>query len=131
METKRMEILPPVEIHNYQQFLAYARDAAIVTFEPVYYVAPFESDVIGEPAQWLRALRIYAIGVKLNGSLMTMMHRIEFLSVGFDYEDGVFDCVAAEGQLASIVHELESEFKAVPGAPEQPSLHDDWIRTLR
>ena len=131
MKTKRTEILPPVEIHNYRQFLVYARDAAIVTFEPVYYVAPFEGDIVGEPAQWLRALQIYAIGVKLNGSLMTMMHRIEFPATGFEYEEGIFDCVAVEGQLAHIVHELESEFQAVPGAPEQPSLHDDWIRTLR
>jgi len=131
MEMNRTEHLPPVIIHDYRQFLNYAKQAAIVTFEPIYYVTPFESEVIGEPAYWLRALRIYAIGVKLNGSLMTMMHRIEFPSVDLDYEEGVFDCVAAEGQLAQIVHELESEFKAVPGAPEQPSLHDEWIRTLR
>ena len=131
MATKPMQYIPPVEIHDYRQFLAYAREAVIVTFEPVYYVAPFESDVIGEPAQWLRALRIYAIGVKLNGSFMTMMHRIEFPPVALDYEEGIFDCVASEERLTNIVRELETEFHAVPGAPEQPSVHDEWIRTLR
>ena len=59
------------------------------------------------------------------------MHRINFPPINFDFEEGVLDCVAAEGQLTEIVQELETEFQAVPGAPERPSLHDEWIRTLR
>ncbi len=129
MENDQMEYVPPVEVQNYQKFLNFARQAAIVTFEPVYHVAPFESDVADNPAQWLRALHIYAIGVELNGIFITLMHRIDFPPVSFD--EGVLDCVATEGKLAKIVQELETEFQAVPGAPEQPSLHDEWIRTLR
>ncbi|MFW9985251.1 MAG: hypothetical protein ACFFDJ_01645 [Candidatus Odinarchaeota archaeon] len=131
MENDRMEYVPPVEVQNYQQFLDFARRAAIVTFEPVYYVTPFEGDVVDNPAQWLRALHVYAIGVELNGVLITLMHRISFPPINFDFEEGLFDCVEAEGKLASIVQELETEFQAVPGAPEQPSLHDEWVRTLR
>jgi hypothetical protein len=131
MENDQMEYVPPVEVHNYQKFLNFARQAAIVTFEPVYHVAPFEGEVADNPAQWLRALRIYAIGVELNGVLITLMHRITFPPATFDFEEGVLDCVASEGRLAKIVHELETEFHAVPGAPDQPSLHDEWIRTLR
>ncbi|MDO8123315.1 MAG: hypothetical protein Q6364_02920 [Candidatus Hermodarchaeota archaeon] len=131
MENDQMEYVPPVEVENYQQFLDYARRAAIVTFEPIYYVTPFEGDVMGNPAQWLRALRLYAIGVELNGILITLMHRINFPPINLDFEEGILDCVAAEGQLTEIVQELETEFHAVPGAPERPSLHDEWIRTLR
>lgn len=131
MELEQTNYIPPVEVQNYQQFLTYARKAAIVTFEPIYYVTPFEGDLVGAPAQWLRALRIYAIGVDFNGVLITVMHRVSFPPVNFDFDEGVLDCVAAEGKLARIVHELEREFQAVPGAPDQPSLHEEWIRTLR
>ena len=58
MENDQMEYVPPVVVENYQQFLDYARRAAIVTFEPIYYVTPFEGDALGNPAQWLRALRL-------------------------------------------------------------------------
>ncbi|MFW9830767.1 MAG: hypothetical protein ACFFD8_03235 [Candidatus Thorarchaeota archaeon] len=131
MEKTQMEYIPPVEVQDYKQFLNFARQAAIVTFEPIYYVTPFEGDVVDNPAQWLRALRIYAIGVELNGTLITLMHRINFPPINFDFEEGVLDCVVAEGQLMKIVQELETEFQAVPGAPEQPSLHEEWVRTLR
>ena len=131
MENNQMGYVPPVEVQSYQKFLNFARQAAIVTFEPVYHVAPFEGDVADNPAQWLRALHIYAIGVELNGVLITLMHRISFPPVNFDFEEGVLDCVVSEGKLAQIVQELETEFHAVPGAPEQPSLHDEWVRTLR
>jgi hypothetical protein len=60
-----------------------------------------------------------------------LMHRINFPPINLDFEEGILDCVAAEGQLTEIVQELETEFHAVPGAPERPSLHDEWIRTLR
>lgn len=131
MEIEQMGHVPPVEVHDYQRFLAFARQAAIVTFEPVYHVAPFEGDVVGNPAQWLRALRLYAIGVELNGVLITLMHRIDFPPVNLDFEEGVYDCVATEGRVAQIVQELQTEFQAVPGAPDQPSLHKEWVRTLR
>ena len=131
MENEKMEYVPPVEVQSYQKFLNFARRAAIVTFEPVYHVAPFEGEAAENPAQWLRALRIYAIGVELNGVLITLMHRINFPPVNFDFEEGILDCVASEGKLAQIVQELETEFQAVPGAPDQPTLHDEWVRTLR
>ena len=131
MENDQMEYVPPVEVHSYQKFLNFARQAAIVTFEPVYHVAPFEGDVADNPAHWLRALHIYAIGVKLNGALLTLMHRVNFPPVNFDFEEGILDCVETEGKLAKIVQQLETEFHAVPGAPDQPSLHDEWVRTLR
>jgi hypothetical protein len=63
--------------------------------------------------------------------LITLMHRINFPPVNLDFEEGVYDCVDTEGRLAQIVHELETEFQAVPGAPDQPSLHEEWVRTLR
>jgi hypothetical protein len=131
MEIQQIGHVPPVEVHDYQRFLAFARRAAIVTFEPVYHVAPFEGNIVNNPAQWLRALRLYAIGVELNGVLITLMHRINFPPVTLDFEEGVHDCVAMEGRLAEIVRELETEFQAVPGAPDQPSLHEEWVRTLR
>ena len=131
MENDQMEYVPPVEVHSYQKFLTFARRAAIVTFEPVYHVAPFEGEVADNPAQWLRALHIYAIGVELNGVLITLMHRVNFPPVNFDFDEGVLDCIATEGRLAKIVQELETEFQAVPGAPDQSSLHEEWIRTLR
>jgi hypothetical protein len=131
MENGPTGYVPPVEVQDYQRFLDFARRAAIVTFEPIYYVTPFEGDVADNPAQWLRALQIYAIGVELNGILMTLMHRINFPPVNFDLDEGVHDCIASEGRLTQIVQELETEFQAVPGAPDQPSLHDEWVRTLR
>lgn len=131
MESEQNQYGPPVEIHDYQQFLSYARRAAIVTFEPIYYVIPVERDVLNDPAQWLRALRIYAIGVELNGILLTLMHRISFPPIDLNIEEGIADCVAVEGMFTQIVTELEDKFQAVPGTPEQPSLHDEWVRTLR
>jgi hypothetical protein len=129
MKKDQIQSIPPIEIHDYQQFLTYARRAKIVTFEPIYHSLPIASDAVTNPIRWLKALNIFAIGVNLNDVLVTLIHKIVFPP--FYVDEGIGDEVAAESQLNSIVTELETKFQAVPGAPEQPSLHDEWIRTLR
>lgn len=129
MEQK--QYIPPVEIHDYQQFLSYARRAKIVTFEPVYHVLPVESEMIETPIRWLKFLNIYAIGVDFDGTSLTLFHKVMFPSMPIDLDEGVFDEVAVAGMFNSIVTELETNFDAVPGTPQQPSLHEDWIKTLR
>ncbi len=129
MEKDQIPSIPPVEIHDYQQFLIYARRAKIVTFEPIYHSLPIASDAMINPIRWLKALNIFAIGVDLNGVLVTLIHKIVFPPFYVDEE--IDNEMAAENKLNSIVTELETKFQAVPGAPEQPTLHDEWVRTLR
>ena len=131
MKQEPPQYIPPVEIHNYKQFLEYARQAAIVTFEPIYFTSPLKTDVLNIPTQWLRSLQIYAIGVKMNGVFLTLTHKVRFYPTDVDPEEGIMDCVAAEDKLTNLVTELEKELAAVPGTPELPSLHEEWIRTLR
>jgi cytochrome c-type biogenesis protein CcmH/NrfG len=131
MEPGNIQYVPPIEIHDYEQFFRYARRARLVTFERLYESMPFTPEGDSASSRWLTALVIYAVGVDVDGLALTLMHRAHFPPPPVDPEEEALARAKANSRLAKLIRKLETELHAIPGSPALPSFQEQWIKTLR
>jgi hypothetical protein len=131
MEPGNIQYVPPIEIHDYAQFMRYARRARLVTFERLYESTPFAP--LRKPAstRWTSAVVIYAVGVDVDGLVLTIMHTVHFPPPPLDADDEALAEAASNSRLAKLIRKLQTELHAIPGSPALPSLQEQWVRTLR
>jgi len=131
MEKQSVVYIPPIHIHDYQQFRLYAKRARMVTYETEYHDLPFKDPDNVDSILRLKALKIYAIGVPIDGLPLTLVHTVQFPLPSDTAEDWPVRVEVASRQLASILRELETDLHAVQGNPSQPSIRELWMKTLR
>jgi len=131
MKPRNVQYVPPMEIQDYEQFIRYARRARLVTFDRLYEPTPFAPDPNTPSARWLTALAIYAVGVDVDGFVMTLVHKVHFPPPPRDPEEAALAEAKANSRLAKLIRKLQTELHAVPGSPAVPSLQEQWVRTLR
>lgn len=122
--------IQPIAIHDYQQFRLYAKRAKLVTFETQYYNTPFAESFI-EPAQRLKALRIWAFGVSIDHLPFILTHTIQFPWIPYDAGEWETRVMKTGQQLATLIEELETDLQAIQGNPSPPSIRELLIKTLR
>jgi hypothetical protein len=131
MEPGNVQYVPPIEIHEYEQFMRYARRARLVTFERLYESTPFMSLRKHAPARWTSALVIYAVGVDVDGLLLTLMHTVHFPPPPLEADGETLAEAVPNTKLAKLIRKLQTELHAIPGSPARPSLQEQWLKTLR
>jgi cytochrome c-type biogenesis protein CcmH/NrfG len=131
MESGNIQYVPPIEIHDYEQFIRYARRARMVTFERIYESTPFAADPSSASTRWLTGLVIYAVGVDVDGLVLTLVHTVHFPPPPLDAEEEALAKASANSRLAKLIRKLQTELHAIPGSPALPSLQEQWIKTLR
>jgi hypothetical protein len=131
MEPGNVQYVPPIEIQDYQQFFRYARRARLVTFERVYESKPFAVDRDSASNRWLTAVAIYAIGVDVDGLVLTLVHRVHFPPPRVDADGRAVTDAKVNARLAKLIRKLQTELHAIPGSPALPSVQEQWMRTLR
>ena len=69
-------LLPPVVLDNYDDFRKYAKESALVTYEPEYFNSPFLDD-----KPMLRRVTFYAIGVKVRDLPLTFKYVLDYTEI--------------------------------------------------
>ena len=131
MKPGNVQYVPPIEIHDYAQFFRYARRARLVTYERLYESTPFTVGSKSVAARWTSGLVIHAVGVDVDGLVLTLVHRVHFPPPPLDADEEAVAKATANSRLAKLIRKLETELHAIPGSPAVPSLQEQWVKTLR
>jgi hypothetical protein len=73
MSNENPSIVPPVVLEDYEDFEAFARNAALVMYSPEYFHSPFLDD-----QKRLRRMTLTALGVKMNGVALTFKYVLNY-----------------------------------------------------
>ncbi len=131
MSENNLIYIEPLVINDYQKFRFYAKRAELVTFETQYYNTPFKETNIIEPAQYLKALKIWAFGVYIDQQPYTLTHTIHFPWIPHLAEDWETWIKITSKRLTILTEELETDLQAIQGNPSPPSVRELWVKTLR
>ncbi len=68
--------MTPIQLHSYGDFQKIARSATAVLYRPEYFDSPFLDD-----KKRVRAVTIYAVGVRLSEVLLTFKYVVDYNEV--------------------------------------------------
>jgi hypothetical protein len=116
-------VVPPIELHDYDEFRKLARRAAVLTYHPDYFVSPFMDE-----RKRMKRVTLHAVGVMVNNLPMTF----RFVVNGDDLLDSAKSWTdqtdEVDSFLTGVVNDLESEGMLVRGTPESgPSLGEGLV----
>ncbi len=75
--------VPPLLLDRFDEFMEYAKGAALVTYSPEYFRSPFLDD-----PKRLRRVILHAVGVRVDGLPLTFKYIVDAMSQrGMDTSD--------------------------------------------
>jgi hypothetical protein len=119
MSEDRPVFIPPVvleryeELERYEDFKEYARNAALVTYDPDYFVSPFLDD-----RKRLRRVTLYAIGVRVKGVPLTFKYAIDIDSLQDKDKSWNEQADEIDKLISGIVASLGQEVELIRGKIE-------------
>jgi hypothetical protein len=122
--------IKPTVIEDYQEFRFYAKRAKLVIFETQYYEPPFTDPSKIEPAQYLKALKVWAFGVYVDQRPHTLTHTIRFSWLPPGIENWRARIKTTNRRLATLIEDLEADLQAIQNTPSSPSTRELWVKTL-
>ena len=116
MSEARPVFIPPVVLERYEDFKEYARSAALVTYDPDYFVSPFLDD-----RKRLRRVTLYAIGVRVKGVPLTFKYAIDLDSLQDKDKSWNEQADEIDKLISGIVASLGEEVELIRGKIESES----------
>ncbi len=113
MSEDRPVFIPPVVLERYEDFKEYARSAALVTYDPDYFVSPFLDD-----RKRLRRVTLYAIGVRVKGVPLTFKYAIDIDSLQDKDKSWNEQADEIDKLISGIVASLGEEVELIRGKIE-------------
>ncbi len=105
--------IPPVVLDSLEEFRRFAREAALVTYNPEYFRGPFLDD-----QKRLRRVTLVALGVMVRGLPITFKYTIDYNDLydparGWEEQTAEIDIL-----LSRLISSLDSSTPVVRGSVE-------------
>ena len=111
-------IIPPVLLEDYEDFLDYAKNAILVTYDVEYFNGPFLDD-----QKKFRRLTLHALGVRLENVPFTFKFVLDYNSTEFQSSEWAQRTTDLDVLVRNILDELSKTVRLVKGTLElQPEI---------
>ena len=111
-------IIPPVLLEDYEDFLDYAKNAILVTYDVEYFNGPFLDD-----QKKFRRLTLHALGVRLENVPFTFKFVLDYNSTEFQSSEWAQRTTDLDVLVRNILDELSKTVCLVKGTLElQPEI---------